>query len=170
MAQQNTKNRLTKIIKFEIASSAWCLVVIAYIGMNINRLTSTISLTAAILSVILLGAVILLSVRFIRKTNDAIKIDRSFKETLLRFNLWKKSYHTTKLIESTLGLTILISLAPVAFRLNRNIDITDIPGMDLTAYILVGIVGTTILSALLFKYFYSKQINKINELLLDVRE
>jgi hypothetical protein len=170
MAQQNSKNRLRKIIRFEIASSAWCLVVIAYIGMNINRLNSTISLTAGILSVMLLGAVIVLGVRFICKTNDAIKTDRSFRETLLQFNRWKKIYHTTKLIESTLGIAILISLAPVAFRLNRSVDITDISGIDLTAYIIVGIAGTIILSAVLFKYFYSKQIREIDELLLDVRE
>lgn len=169
MAQEKSKNRLSRLIKFEVLGICWALAANLFIVLHFNSFKDSLSIAGAILSVIILVVGIIVGVDFIKKARR-IKISKNYKQPLIDFISWKKSYHFNKVLGYGLGSVILITIAPVVFRINRNLEITEVPIADLLTYAIFGGIASFGLSFLLFKFFYEKQIKEIDRILTDIKE
>ena len=169
MAQEKSRNRLSRLVKFEILGICWELAVILFIALHFDSFKAPITLIGGVLSIMTLTISIIMEIDFIKKAKR-INVANDYKQTLIDFTSWKKSYHLNKIAGYGLGAAVLVTIAPIVFRVNRNLEITEIPIADLMSYATFGSIGFLGLSFLLFRFFYEKHIKEIDRILMEIKE
>lgn len=167
MAHHDSKNRLSKILRIEIFSALWLLICSVFIILNFNKLDTAITLSGGVVSIIICCLSLFIWLDFLKKANRINIANNSYKQTMIDFNICKKSYQINKKLDYFLGSGLLIAICPVVFKLTRNVEISDIPLSDLLLYIIGGSIASSGLIYMVLR-FYSNQINEINKLLEDL--
>jgi hypothetical protein len=170
MAHTTSKNRLNRILIFELFGITWLLFFISFVLLKLDQLDTIPLLLSAILSIVICITSILLSVNFIRKAFALNIAHKSYKDTLLDFAVLEKTYHFNKKLYLPLGLALLVCIYPMVAKWTHNADVfSDTSLTTLSLYVCGGGVVYTILVWLHTKY-YNKMQTEINGVLHDLKK
>lgn len=168
MTQERSKNRLNKLINFEIIGSIISMSLIILIVVNFDKLDNWLMLTAGIVSIIIFVVSTLMSLNFIKKAKKIDVVKNSYKQTLKDFATCYKTYQIHMKLSTILGIAMVFVFLPVMAKILSNKDVLS----DLEEFWESLIACSIILPVvwyIIYK-FYSRNMEEVNRLLKDLEE
>lgn len=126
MTHEKTKNRLGRLIKFEMLS-ALNILFIVWIVINFEKLDNWVTQIGGVVSILIFGVGVLSSAEFIMKARKVNLARDTIKDTILHFKAVQNLYRRNLKVSKVMGLTILFSFLPVTLKIANDIDIFENP-------------------------------------------
>ncbi len=142
------RSRLYRILLPEIAGGIVCLLSILYILLHFDRLDSTGFRFTGILTILLLGAMCLLSLCSLQYLYKSEDLNRPYAETLRAFSYQKSRFCRLQKINLFLGYGLLASSILLSTRIFGRNPVTDNKYFFLITY----------LTGYYFLFFFSRKV------------
>jgi len=115
MTQQEYKSKINKIAIPEVIGSVFCFGMAVVLLANLSLYDHTLTLACGIVSIIILLALPIASLRSIRRLNSINLIKNSYKETLMEYRLGRRQLKVVQQVSFVLSFFLLFtSLPPIS--------------------------------------------------------
>jgi hypothetical protein len=168
MTNEKSSSRLNRIVNLEIFGNIISWMMLFYIIINFDKLTSWLSLTGGIGTSIILIIGSFMSLIIIKKAKDIDLLKNSYVETLRRFDSLRKTLRLYKKLSIYLNIIMPFLILPLfsAIFLEKDLleNMEEFKNELIASFLLIPPILYLIIR------YYSKNISKVKEALDEIEE
>jgi len=171
MTKEQYRNKLNKIAYPEKIGAVVGLSMVLIILLNIDKLDNWYTLLCGALTILVIIAIIVLSMKSIYKIGTIDVASANYKETVLAFARQKKNFQKSMKLGYYLCFVLMLTILPVTTKIIKGKDLFEEGSSiwPLAVFLPVTGIALILVSKKIFKY-YNKNINAAELLIQDIED